>query len=198
MTCVINCHFQTIFLGYGSTFKFKTKVPAFENIELYNVMCGKAYFCLHLGLTLKSVFACVWFQMTVLRIRIFFRYLCKGMTVYMVFICDLVYLFFDLTSKLSVPLSDLLGLKPAPNNGTHGSLNHLLRNPPFRPTMPEEISRPTASNHVPVITDDLGCSCNEKVSHDKSLKDLNGSSLWASHNWGTLYCQKYPLIHQIM
>ncbi|KAF3840323.1 hypothetical protein F7725_019040 [Dissostichus mawsoni] len=27
---------QTIFLGYGPTFKFKTKVPAFENIELYN------------------------------------------------------------------------------------------------------------------------------------------------------------------
>ncbi len=45
MTCTINFHFQTIFLGYGPTFKFKTKVPAFENIELYNVMCGKAYFC---------------------------------------------------------------------------------------------------------------------------------------------------------
>lgn len=44
MTCTINFHFQTIFLGYGPTFKFKTKVPAFENIELYNVMCGKAYF----------------------------------------------------------------------------------------------------------------------------------------------------------
>ncbi|XP_037829720.1 ectonucleotide pyrophosphatase/phosphodiesterase family member 2-like [Kryptolebias marmoratus] len=91
---------QTIFLGYGPTFKFKTKVPAFENIELYNVMC------------------------------------------------------------------DLLGLKPVPNNGTHGSLNHLLRSPPFRPTMPEEVSRPTASNLVPVVTDDLGCVCDEKVSHD--------------------------------
>lgn len=37
--------FQTIFLGYGPAFKFRTKVPAFENIELYNVMCGKVYFC---------------------------------------------------------------------------------------------------------------------------------------------------------
>ncbi|KAM9309834.1 autotaxin isoform 3-T3 [Pholidichthys leucotaenia] len=88
---------QTIFLGYGPTFKYKTKVPAFENIELYNVMC------------------------------------------------------------------DLLGLKPAPNNGTHGSLNHLLKNPPFRPTMPEEISRPTASGLLPAGTDDLGCSCEEKL-----------------------------------
>ncbi|XP_023187099.1 ectonucleotide pyrophosphatase/phosphodiesterase family member 2-like [Xiphophorus maculatus] len=87
---------QTIFLGYGPSFKFKTKVPAFENIELYNVMC------------------------------------------------------------------DLLGLKPAPNNGTHGSLNHLLRSPTFRPTMPEEVSRPTASSHVPA-TNDLGCNCDKKL-----------------------------------
>uniref|UniRef100_A0A4W6EV38 Ectonucleotide pyrophosphatase/phosphodiesterase 2 n=1 Tax=Lates calcarifer TaxID=8187 RepID=A0A4W6EV38_LATCA len=97
---------QTIFLGYGPTFKFKTKVPAFENIELYNVMC------------------------------------------------------------------DLLGLKPAPNNGTHGSLNHLLRSPVYRPTMPEEVSRPTASGHVPAGTDDLGCSCDDKVSRDDSVADL--------------------------
>uniref|UniRef100_A0A667Z7F2 Ectonucleotide pyrophosphatase/phosphodiesterase 2 n=1 Tax=Myripristis murdjan TaxID=586833 RepID=A0A667Z7F2_9TELE len=88
---------HTIFLGYGPTFKFKTKVPAFENIELYNVMC------------------------------------------------------------------DLLGLKPAPNNGTHGSLNHLLRSPTYRPTMPEEVSRPTPSGPVPTGTDDLGCTCDDKV-----------------------------------
>ncbi|XP_035862691.1 ectonucleotide pyrophosphatase/phosphodiesterase family member 2 isoform X1 [Sander lucioperca] len=88
---------QTIFLGYGPTFKFKTKVPAFENIELYNVMC------------------------------------------------------------------DLLGLKPAPNNGTHGSLNHLLRNPPYKPTMPEEVSRPVASGLVDGGTEDLGCSCEDKL-----------------------------------
>ncbi|XP_030606550.1 autotaxin isoform X2 [Archocentrus centrarchus] len=88
---------QTVFVGYGPTFKFKTKVPAFENIELYNVMC------------------------------------------------------------------DLLGLKPAPNNGTHGSLNHLLRSPPYRPTMPEEVSGPTASGLVPAGTDSLGCSCDEKL-----------------------------------
>uniref|UniRef100_A0A669DKF6 Ectonucleotide pyrophosphatase/phosphodiesterase 2 n=1 Tax=Oreochromis niloticus TaxID=8128 RepID=A0A669DKF6_ORENI len=101
---------QTIFVGYGPTFKFKTKVPAFENIELYNVMC------------------------------------------------------------------DLLGLKPAPNNGTHGSLNHLLRTPPYRPTMPEEVSRPTASGAVPAGTDSLGCSCDEKVSHDDSEADLSPTS----------------------
>ncbi|XP_019735659.1 autotaxin isoform X3 [Hippocampus comes] len=87
---------QTIFLGYGPSFKFKTKVPVFENIELYNVMC------------------------------------------------------------------DLLGLTPAPNNGTHGSLNHVLRNPFYKPTMPEEVSKPTTSAYIHTGTDDLGCNCNYK------------------------------------
>uniref|UniRef100_A0A8C8DTB6 Ectonucleotide pyrophosphatase/phosphodiesterase 2 n=1 Tax=Oryzias sinensis TaxID=183150 RepID=A0A8C8DTB6_9TELE len=88
---------QTIFLGYGPAFKFKMKVPVFENIELYNVMC------------------------------------------------------------------DLLGLKPSPNNGTHGSLNHMLKSPPFKPVMPEEVSRPLPTSTVPMVTDDLGCSCDEKL-----------------------------------
>ncbi|XP_049585997.1 autotaxin [Syngnathus scovelli] len=87
---------QTIFLGYGPSFKFKTKVPVFESIELYNLMC------------------------------------------------------------------DLLGLTPAPNNGTHGSLNHLLKNPFYKPTMPEEVSKPTTSVQVHTGTDDLGCNCNYK------------------------------------
>uniref|UniRef100_A0A7N8WKQ1 Ectonucleotide pyrophosphatase/phosphodiesterase 2 n=1 Tax=Mastacembelus armatus TaxID=205130 RepID=A0A7N8WKQ1_9TELE len=116
---------QTIFLGYGPTFKFKTKVPAFENIELYNVMC------------------------------------------------------------------DLLGLKPAPNNGTHGSLNHLLRSPSYRPTMPEEVSRPTASGHVPAGTEDLGCSCDDKVSHDDFTSEKN--LLYGRP--AVLFRTKYSILH---
>ncbi|KAB0407555.1 hypothetical protein E2I00_019465 [Balaenoptera physalus] len=89
---------QTVFVGYGPTFKYKTKVPPFENIELYNVMC------------------------------------------------------------------DLLGLKPAPNNGTHGSLNHLLRTNTFRPTMPEEVTRPNYPGIMYLQSDfDLGCTCDDKV-----------------------------------
>uniref|UniRef100_A0A3P9HMX5 Ectonucleotide pyrophosphatase/phosphodiesterase 2 n=1 Tax=Oryzias latipes TaxID=8090 RepID=A0A3P9HMX5_ORYLA len=94
---------QTIFLGYGPAFKFKMKVPVFENIELYNVMC------------------------------------------------------------------DLLGLKPSSNNGTHGSLNHMLKSPPFKPVMPEEVSRPLPTSTVPMVTDDLGCSCDEK----NQVEELN-------------------------
>lgn len=60
---------------------------------------------------------------------------------------------------------DLLGLKPVPNNGTHGSLNHLLRYPVHKPSMPEEVSKPTPSGPVYAITDSLGCACDEKVSN---------------------------------
>uniref|UniRef100_A0A8C7L6Q0 Ectonucleotide pyrophosphatase/phosphodiesterase 2 n=1 Tax=Oncorhynchus kisutch TaxID=8019 RepID=A0A8C7L6Q0_ONCKI len=94
---------QTIFCGYGPMFKFKTKVPVFENIELYNVMC------------------------------------------------------------------DLLGLNPAPNNGTHGSLNHLLKSPVHKPTVPEEVSKPTISGPIITLTDDLGCSCDDK----NKVEELN-------------------------
>uniref|UniRef100_A0AAR2J149 SMB domain-containing protein n=1 Tax=Pygocentrus nattereri TaxID=42514 RepID=A0AAR2J149_PYGNA len=39
-------------------------------------------------------------------------------------------------------MCDLLGLTPVPNNGTHGSLNAMLRNPPYTPTRPEEVTSP--------------------------------------------------------
>ncbi|XP_042610414.1 ectonucleotide pyrophosphatase/phosphodiesterase family member 2-like [Cyprinus carpio] len=94
---------QTIFLGYGPSFKFKTKIPPFENIELYNVMC------------------------------------------------------------------DLLDLKPAPNNGTHGSLNQLLRAPVHIPSMPEEVSKPNPAGPVTALSDDLGCTCEDK----NKMEELN-------------------------
>ncbi|XP_043922856.1 ectonucleotide pyrophosphatase/phosphodiesterase family member 2 [Protopterus annectens] len=98
---------QTVFIGYGPYFKYKTKVPPFENIELYNVMC------------------------------------------------------------------DLLGLKPAPNNGSHGSLNHLLRNPVHKPTVPEEVSRPQPPGITALSSsDDLGCSCDDKSKADELNRRL--------------------------
>uniref|UniRef100_A0A8C7KF26 Ectonucleotide pyrophosphatase/phosphodiesterase 2 n=1 Tax=Oncorhynchus kisutch TaxID=8019 RepID=A0A8C7KF26_ONCKI len=94
---------RTIFLGYGPSFMFQTKVAEFESIELYNVMC------------------------------------------------------------------DLLGLTPAPNNGTHGSLNDMLKAPPFTPTMPEEVTPPTSSDTSSATTYDLGCSCDNEVSGEPRL-----------------------------
>ncbi|XP_063307183.1 ectonucleotide pyrophosphatase/phosphodiesterase family member 2 isoform X4 [Pelobates fuscus] len=99
---------QTVFVGYGPTFKYKTKVPPFENIELYNVMC------------------------------------------------------------------DLLGLKPAPNNGTHGSLNHLLKVASHKPAMPDEVSKPLPITMVPsTVNEELGCSCDDKNKAEELNKRLH-------------------------
>ncbi|XP_062856450.1 venom phosphodiesterase 1 [Trichomycterus rosablanca] len=57
-------------------------------------------------------------------------------------------------------MCDVLDISPAPNNGTHGSLNHLLRLPPYAPQHPAEQSPPS---QCPLNTlepaDPLGCSC---------------------------------------
>ncbi|NXU35393.1 ENPP3 phosphodiesterase, partial [Drymodes brunneopygia] len=85
---------EAIFLAYGPSFKEKTEVDAFENIEVYNLMC------------------------------------------------------------------DLLRIVPAENNGTHGSLNHLLKKPFYNPTHPKEVSSPSScpvSSLIPA--DNLGCKC---------------------------------------
>ncbi|XP_058878331.1 ectonucleotide pyrophosphatase/phosphodiesterase family member 2-like isoform X1 [Acipenser ruthenus] len=125
---------QTIFLGYGPTFKYKTKVPAFENIELYNVMC------------------------------------------------------------------DLLGLKPAPNNGTHGSLNHLLKNPPFKPSMPDEVAKPLHPVPASAIVDELGCTCDEKNKGDELNQRLANKGTDDSKHLlygrpAVLFRTKYSILH---
>ncbi|XP_077349390.1 autotaxin isoform X10 [Lithobates pipiens] len=98
---------QTVFVAYGPTFKFKSKVPPFENIELYNVMC------------------------------------------------------------------DLLGLKPAPNNGTHGSLNHLLRLATHKPVLPDDVSKPVPVVVSPsTVNEELGCSCDVQNKAEELNKRL--------------------------
>ncbi|KAJ8273131.1 hypothetical protein GJAV_G00097790 [Gymnothorax javanicus] len=83
--------------GYDNKINsMRTQVPAFENIELYNVMC------------------------------------------------------------------DLLGLEPAPNNGTHGSLNNILRSPTYIPTQPLEVAEPSPLDPASTVLDDLGCSCDDQ------------------------------------
>nr|XP_016853977.1 PREDICTED: ectonucleotide pyrophosphatase/phosphodiesterase family member 3 isoform X2 [Anolis carolinensis] len=63
-------------------------------------------------------------------------------------------------------MCDLLKIKPAPNNGTHGSLNHLLKVPFYSPSHEREVSPPSScpfTSSVPSET--LGCNC-------KSITDL--------------------------
>uniref|UniRef100_A0A8C3TNY5 Ectonucleotide pyrophosphatase/phosphodiesterase 3 n=1 Tax=Catharus ustulatus TaxID=91951 RepID=A0A8C3TNY5_CATUS len=112
---------EAIFLAYGPSFKEKTEVDAFENIEVYNLMC------------------------------------------------------------------DLLRISPAENNGTHGSLNHLLKKPFYNPSHPDEVSLPSS---CPVYTltpeNDLGCKCmqvnraslNERLNlTTEEIKKANSSHL---------------------
>ncbi|NWH81699.1 ENPP3 phosphodiesterase, partial [Piaya cayana] len=98
---------EAIFLAYGPSFKEKVEVDAFENIEVYNLMC------------------------------------------------------------------DLLHITPAPNNGTHGSLNHLLKKPFHNPSHAKENSSPSSCpvSHL-TPADDLGCTCSD-VSGMPGLSELN-------------------------
>ncbi|XP_030644785.1 venom phosphodiesterase 1 [Chanos chanos] len=67
-------------------------------------------------------------------------------------------------------MCDLLEVSPAENNGTHGSMNHLLQEPFFTPTHPQEKSLP---GQCPLLTltpsDTLGCNCS-------ALDELNLNS----------------------
>ncbi|XP_067840634.1 ectonucleotide pyrophosphatase/phosphodiesterase family member 3-like [Heptranchias perlo] len=68
-------------------------------------------------------------------------------------------------------MCDLLQITPAPNNGSHGTLNHLLKNPFYSPAFPAEVS---ALSFCPLSTlipsDGLGCSCNGST---LSVQEMN-------------------------
>ncbi|XP_069030126.1 ectonucleotide pyrophosphatase/phosphodiesterase family member 1 [Embiotoca jacksoni] len=68
-------------------------------------------------------------------------------------------------------MCDLLAIRPAPNNGTHGSLNHLLKNPVHQPVHPAQLSHDTPCEAVdPVPTDDLQCTCgNQTTAIEKNM-----------------------------
>lgn len=61
---------------------------------------------------------------------------------------------------VSISPTDLLDIRPSPNNGTHGSLNHLLKRPVYLPVHPAQLSHETPCEAVgPVPDDDLQCTC---------------------------------------
>uniref|UniRef100_UPI0037E83A9F ectonucleotide pyrophosphatase/phosphodiesterase family member 1 n=1 Tax=Semicossyphus pulcher TaxID=241346 RepID=UPI0037E83A9F len=61
-------------------------------------------------------------------------------------------------------MCDLLGIRPAPNNGTHGSLNHLLKHPVHLPVHPAQLSHDTPCEaSEPVAADDLQCTCTSQT-----------------------------------
>ncbi|XP_036948184.1 uncharacterized protein LOC119016472 [Acanthopagrus latus] len=58
-------------------------------------------------------------------------------------------------------MCDLLEISPTDNNGTHGSMNHILRVPFHKPTFPPEQSSPGSCplESLDPPADGLGCSC---------------------------------------
>ncbi|KAM9338974.1 ectonucleotide pyrophosphatase/phosphodiesterase family member 1 [Symphorus nematophorus] len=78
-------------------------------------------------------------------------------------------------------MCDLLGIRPAPNNGTHGSLNHLLKHPVHLPVHPAQLSHEIpceASDLVPA--DNLQCTCNQtkevETDMNRQLMKTNSSA----------------------
>ncbi|XP_061560793.1 ectonucleotide pyrophosphatase/phosphodiesterase family member 1 [Phycodurus eques] len=70
-------------------------------------------------------------------------------------------------------MCDLLGIPPSPNNGTHGSLNHLLKNPVHFPVHPAQLSHETpceANSSHPAV--DLNCAC-EPLGEGERGEDTN-------------------------
>lgn len=87
---------------------------------------------------------------------------------------------FQLKSTLNLFFkTDLLHIQPAPNNGTHGSLNHLLKVPFYEPSHAEEVSRLSVCGFtVSLPTDTLDCSCAAlpSVSNLSICKNVKGAS----------------------
>lgn len=77
-------------------------------------------------------------------------------------------------SKKAVYFSlDLLGVPPAPNNGTHGSLNHLLKSPPHQPVYPAERSAPSTCTPVSETpSDPRGCTCDSLTEAEVGITDI--------------------------
>ncbi|XP_063757924.1 ectonucleotide pyrophosphatase/phosphodiesterase family member 1 isoform X2 [Eleginops maclovinus] len=77
-------------------------------------------------------------------------------------------------------MCDLLDIRPSPNNGTHGSLNHLLKHPVYQPVHPAQLSHDDTPCEAsdPVPTDDLQCSCasqNKEKEFNRNLMAISSS-----------------------
>ncbi|XP_004574304.1 venom phosphodiesterase CdcPDE [Maylandia zebra] len=77
-------------------------------------------------------------------------------------------------------MCDVLEVSPSSNNGTHGSMNHVLQQPYYTPVHPAEQSEPAQCPLVSLNPEDnLGCSCGE-VDETDINKRLNLSAEEAS------------------
>ncbi|VTJ81484.1 Hypothetical predicted protein [Marmota monax] len=94
-------------------------------------------------------------------------------------------------------LCDLLRIQPAPNNGTHGSLNHLLKVPFYEPSHAEEVSTLSVCGVTTLLpTGFLNCSC-PKTQDGSPLEELN--EMLISNEAKLSECrQRYPLCNECL
>ncbi|KAJ8394659.1 hypothetical protein AAFF_G00044620 [Aldrovandia affinis] len=103
-------------------------------------------------------------------------------------------------------MCDILEITPAPNNGSHGSMNHLLRKHWHTPSFPAEQTPP---GQCPLLTlnstDSLGCSCpGQDESTLNARLNLTSSEVSASEEKHMLFgrprmirsSEDYCLLHQ--
>uniref|UniRef100_A0A3P9ABW0 SMB domain-containing protein n=1 Tax=Esox lucius TaxID=8010 RepID=A0A3P9ABW0_ESOLU len=83
-------------------------------------------------------------------------------------------------------MCDVLEISPSPNNGSHGSMNHLLRTPWYFPTHPAEETNP---GQCPLVTldpvDSLNCTCSSLDLF--SFTSMNSLSVAAAERKHTLF-----------
>uniref|UniRef100_UPI00398E8D02 venom phosphodiesterase 2-like isoform X2 n=1 Tax=Pristiophorus japonicus TaxID=55135 RepID=UPI00398E8D02 len=74
-------------------------------------------------------------------------------------------------------MCDLLRIIPAPNNGTRGSLNHLLKKPVYTPTHLKEVSSASScssTKFTPTVIPQIECSCSSLESlPENACEELN-------------------------
>uniref|UniRef100_A0A6Q2YTI9 SMB domain-containing protein n=1 Tax=Esox lucius TaxID=8010 RepID=A0A6Q2YTI9_ESOLU len=103
-------------------------------------------------------------------------------------------------------MCDVLEISPSPNNGSHGSMNHLLRTPWYFPTHPAEETNP---GQCPLVTldpvDSLNCTCSSLVrkhtlfGRPKMLQPTEDYCLLYHHGFVNAYSKRslMPLPHGI-
>ncbi|XP_053339457.1 venom phosphodiesterase 1 [Clarias gariepinus] len=94
-------------------------------------------------------------------------------------------------------MCDVLEITPAPNNGSHGSLNHMLRSPTYTPQPPVEQSAP---DECPLASlepaDPLGCSCHVLGDYNANTQlNLSATEVSQSKSKHLLFGQ--PLVMQL-
>ncbi|XP_055013525.1 ectonucleotide pyrophosphatase/phosphodiesterase family member 2-like [Boleophthalmus pectinirostris] len=103
-------------------------------------------------------------------------------------------------------MCDLLDLTPAPNNGTYGSLNDMLRNPPFSPAQPQEVTFPTPPLDSDAIANyDLGCNCDDENKVEDTITPFSPPDELYAYNTShvpfgrpaVLFHTHYSLLHHV-